>query len=106
MRSRLLRATLFGVAAMVLFGALIPAEAGVDRRQRRQQARIRQGVRSGELTRGEARRLERGEARIARREARARRDGNFTRRERGRIQRQLNRESRAIYRQKHDRQDR
>jgi hypothetical protein len=40
-------------------------------------------------------------------EARARQSGGeFTPRERGRIQRQLNRSSRSIYRQKHDRQDR
>jgi hypothetical protein len=90
----------------MVVGAFMQAEAGVNQRQRRQQARIRQGVRSGELTKQEFRRLERGETRIARREARARRDGDFSARERARINRQLNRESRRIYRQKHDGQER
>jgi len=106
MTSRSIRGAVTALAVFLLLGAVAPVEAAINQRQRRQQARIRQGVRSGELTRAEARRLERGEARIGRREMRARRDGTFTPRERGRIQRQLNRESRAIYRQKHDRQDR
>ena len=80
---------------------------GVNERQRNQQLRIRQGIRSGELTRVEAARLERREAQIGLNEALARRSGGeFTPRERARIQRQLDRASRDIYRQKHDRQDR
>lgn len=79
----------------------------VNARQREQQQRIREGVRSGELTRQEARRLESQEWRIRRNEAQARRSGGqFTPRERYRIERQLNHSSRDIYRQKHDRQDR
>jgi hypothetical protein len=80
---------------------------GVNARQREQQQRIREGLRSGELTRREARRLGAEEMRIRRNEAFARRSGGqFTPRERYRIERQLNRSSRDIYRQKHDRQDR
>jgi hypothetical protein len=80
---------------------------GVNARQHEQQQRIREGIRSGELTRREARRLEAEEWRIRRNEALARRSGGqFTPRERYRIERQLNRSSRDIYRQKHDRQDR
>ena len=80
---------------------------GINDRQREQQQRIRQGVRSGELTRREAVRLEAEQARIRTREAFARRSGGeFTARERARIQRSLNHSSRDIYRQKHDRQDR
>ncbi len=79
---------------------------GVNARERHQQRRIRQGIRSGELTRREAGRLESREARIRTREAYARRSGGtFTPRERARIQRQLNRENRGIYHQKHDRQE-
>ena len=80
---------------------------GVNTRQREQQQRIREGLRSGELTRREARRLEAEEWRIRRNEAFARRSGGqFTPRERLRIERQLNHTSRDIYRQKHDRQSR
>ena len=79
----------------------------VNARQREQQQRIREGLRSGELTRREAGRLEAEESRIRRNEAQARRSGGqFTPRERARIERQLNHSSRDIYRQKHDRQDR
>jgi hypothetical protein len=80
---------------------------GVNNRQHKQQHRIREGVRSGELTRREAARLQAREARIRVNEAYARRSGGtFTLQERLRIQRQLNRASRDIYRQKHDNQDR
>jgi hypothetical protein len=93
-----------------LLAVIIPAAGlaqGVNERQRNQRERIQQGVRSGELTRVEAARLRRQEAQIRLNEARARRSGGqFTPRERARIQRQLNRESRRIYRQKHDAQDR
>ncbi len=79
----------------------------VNARERRQERRIHQGVRSGELTRREAGRLQAREARIRVDEAYARRSGGkFTARERARIQREENRASRRIYRQKHDRQDR
>jgi hypothetical protein len=80
---------------------------GVNRRQFNQQARIRQGVRSGELTRRETARLQAQQARIRVYEGFARRSGGeFTTQERVRIQRQLNRSSRHIFRQKHDNQDR
>ena len=79
---------------------------GINSRQYREQQRINQGIRSGELTRREARRLEAGLARIRIDERYARADGNVTPRERARLERELNRESRGIYRQKHDGQDR
>jgi len=83
------------------------AQSAVNQRQREQQQRIRQGVRSGELTRVEAARLQAEQARIRAAEARARRSGGvFTARERAYIQRELNQSSRHIYRQKNDRQDR
>ncbi|MEK6325428.1 MAG: hypothetical protein AABN33_27625 [Acidobacteriota bacterium] len=51
----------FFVAALFLFGASAVSMAGprgIDRRQYHQQQRINQGIRSGELTRREARALE------------------------------------------------
>jgi len=74
----------------------------VDRREGRQQFRIGQGVGSGQLTRGETRRLERGERRIHRMEVRNRRDGQVTADERVRLNHALNYESRRIYRLKHN----
>ena len=78
----------------------------VDRRERRQQTRIRRGVRSGQLNKREARRLEHQEARTERQEAAAKADGKVTRRERRHLNRRENRTSRRIYRQKHDAQTR
>ena len=87
--------------------ALSVSPALAQGRQANQQKRIGQGVRSGELTRPEARRLERNAIRVHRSIKRDRRDGGaFTPRERAKAQKKLNRQSKAIYRQKHDRQDR
>lgn len=71
-----------------------------------QQRRIEQGVQSGQLNTREAGRLERGEARINQREARAGRDGHVGAHEQRGIQRAENRESRQIHHEKHDRQTR
>ena len=79
----------------------------INQRQGRQQTRLKQGVRNGELTRRETIRLEQQQAAIATREAFARRSGGeFTAEERARIQRQQNQASQNIYQQKHDGQDR
>jgi hypothetical protein len=76
---------------------------GIEARQRNQMVRIEQGERSGALTFRESQRLERQEARIERQEDRFQASGGqFTPRERAQIQRELNRESRSIYREKHD----
>jgi hypothetical protein len=69
-----------------------------------QQQRIHQGMESGALTNHEAARLERGESHINRVEARAAHDGHIGPVEQQRIQNKETRESRRIYRQKHDRQ--
>ena len=79
---------------------------GINSREHREQQRINQGIRSGELTRREASRLEARMARIRTDERFAKLDGHLTPTERARLQRELNRESRSIYRQKHDAQDR
>jgi hypothetical protein len=71
-----------------------------------QQKRIEQGVQSGQLTNHEAGKLERGESKINRQEARAGANGHVGAAEQRRIQGTENRESRRIYRQKHDAQQR
>lgn len=77
----------------------------VDQRQENQEDRIEQGQASGELTNREARRLEAGQEHVERMEDRAKADGDVTARERARLERAENRNSRRIYKQKHDRQD-
>ena len=78
----------------------------INRRERHEQQRIRQGIRNGELTRREAGRLEAQQARIRIAERFAKADGHVTGRERARIDYMLDRASRNIHRQKHDSQDR
>src|SRR5258706_4217152 len=61
-----------------------------------QQQRIEQGLKSGELTTKEAAKLEQGEAKIEREQARALQDGKLTPAEKAKIQADQNRESAAI----------
>ena len=92
-------------AVMTSFAAMAfahPATPRIDRREARQHARIHQGLRSGELTRGEAARLRMGQRQIHRVERRAKADGFVNGRERGRLTRLQNRENRAIWRLKHN----
>ena len=71
-----------------------------------QERRIEQGIQSGQLTNREAGRLERGQGRVDRAEARAGADGHVGAGEQRRIQKQENRQSKRIYREKHDAQTR
>ena len=104
------RITSLTIAAVFVLGVSAVAMAGprgINNREHREQQRINQGIRSGELTRREAVRLEEGMARIRTDERYARiTGGGISPRERARLEREMNRESRAIYRQKHDGQDR
>ena len=54
----------------------------------------------------ETRRLAAGQVHLSRVEARAKADGVVTARERAHLQHEANQQSRRIYRQKHDAQDR
>lgn len=96
-----------GTMVLGLMTALPASAAKADRRQVNQQARIVQGVKSGELNGREAVRLEHQHREIQRdlREARAD-DGHLDARERVQIQREQNQLNRRIYRQKHDAQSR
>ena len=79
----------------------------INRREAYQRDRIREGVRSGELTRREAGRLVNEQRRIESYERRSRLDdGRLDRHERQRLDQMLDRSNRDIYREKHDRQDR
>ena len=96
-------------AAVLVLGLGVAAFANtpyIDRREHREQQRIRQGVRSGELTRRETARLEAEQGRIRGYEWYAKSDGHVSRAERRHLDRMLDRSSRDIYRQKHDGQDR
>ncbi len=67
-----------------------------------QESRIAQGVKSGALTDQETGRLERGQARVDRKEAVAARDGHIGAKEQARIAHAENRQSEKIYDKKHN----
>ncbi len=73
-----------------------------DNRQARQHARIHEGVKSGELTTGEAMKLRKQQRHIRRMENRAEADGTVTNREKYRIEKAQDRASKNIYRKKHN----
>lgn len=79
-----------------------PYAQGINARQERQAKRIRQGVRSGELIRPEAKRLRQQQRRIASLEHEFRSDGRFSKKERRIIQAKLDKASERIYRLKHN----
>ena len=93
--------------AAALAAALLPVAAqaqGINERFQDQHQRIRQGVGSGQLTRGEQRRLNRRDASIHSQERVDRRfdNGHLTGGERRQLNRELNHSSRSIYRDKHN----
>jgi uncharacterized membrane protein YebE (DUF533 family) len=92
--------------ACVIAGPVLAGTPALNARQDNQHARIAQGVRTGELTRPEAARVVHGQVRLQRMENRAKSDGVVTAGERARLQHNANVQSRRIFRQKHDRQDR
>jgi hypothetical protein len=76
----------------------------IRQRQENQHDRIANGVKSGQLTAGEAAHLERNQARInhqVRADRRAN-GGKLTAQERAQVTREQNRQSRQIYRAKHN----
>jgi len=108
LKSSLLSAVLV-LLAMPVVAQNTPAanpapKSEVGRRQENQQDRIGQGVKSGQLTAGETARLEKNQARINKevRNDRAANGGKLTPQERRQINRQQNRQSRQIYRAKHN----
>lgn len=96
-------------AALISISGVLASSAAagtpvLDQRQQNQAQRIGQGVRSGELTRPEARRLVRGQRELRQDERMAKSDGVVTARERARLEREADQQSRRIHRQKHDAQ--
>jgi len=77
----------------------------VDQREQNQEKRIDQGVKSGELTNGEAAKVEAQQAKIKTDEAKAKSDGKVTKKERAKLKREQNRASRNIYRKKHNKRN-
>jgi len=91
------------LVATLILGTVTIAMAGpFTWRETRQQARIYQGVDSGQITNREYQVLEREQGRIEARRQRACSDGTLTPGEACRLTRALNRASRNIWRAKHN----
>jgi hypothetical protein len=94
-------------AALFLFAAVTDNAhaARAERRERHQGARIQQGVNSGELTDAEAARLRAGQSKVDRAGDRMAADGTVTGREKRRLEHLQDRQSRKIWRKKHNARD-
>jgi len=74
----------------------------INKREKVQMRRIVQGVKTGELTREEAKNLVQNEREIQQMKKDAKSDGVVTIEERKELHKKLNQQSREIYKQKHD----
>jgi len=92
-------AVLMAVTSAVLAA---PRDPGVNRRQHDQQARIHQGVRSGQLTHQEAKSLHAEQRSIRHEERQDKADGKMTAAERKDLHKDLNQASKDIYADKHN----
>ena len=79
-----------------------PKTPKIAKKQIQQQARINQGVKSGELTKGETVRLEKEQGKIQAEKLQAKSDGKVTPQERKKIRHDQRKASRNIYRAKHN----
>ncbi len=96
-------------AAVVSLGLFAPVGLAqrVKARQKAQDERIEEGKKSGALTKKEAARLEAKDAALDAKIRRDRKDGKgLTPKERARIEKLQDKQSKAIYKQKHDKQER
>lgn len=101
-----MKTLLMSAALLLMLGAAQAQTPAINHTQRNERARIRQGVRSGELTRPEAARVAAQQANITQEKRAAKADGVVTPAERQDIRQDQRRASRTIYRQKHDAQTR
>ena len=91
-----------GLALTLAGEAAAQSTPRADARQANQLHRIYNGVENGSLTPKESGSLLRGQAHVERKKRRFKSDGVVTRSERYRLNRSQNRQSRRIYRRKHN----
>jgi CRISPR/Cas system-associated endoribonuclease Cas2 len=100
MKSTILAALI--AAAALPVAAQTPSTPRVDQRQANQEARIQQGVKSGELTPKETATLEKGQDKVQKMENKAVADGKVTPKERARLERAQNKQSKKIAKKKNN----
>ena len=94
---------LFGIFAANAFGQITPR---ADKRQHNQKVRVKRGVKSGEITKREAKSIHHSTKSANQYEAKAKSDGKVTWKERARLEHKENKSSRKIFRTKHNKRDR
>jgi len=102
----LIKKTAFAAFTFALSGQLLAGTPVLDERQENQKARIKQGVKSGELTKRETAKLAQGQKQLRKMERKAKADGVVTKKERAKLHRKANKESGKIAKNKHDKQSR
>jgi len=102
MKMRTAILTILTASALLVMGTEVWAGSKGGNRQRRQEQRILNGVRSGEITNREYHQLNRQQWKIQETRRRALRDGRITRHERKRLRHMLNRADDRIYRARHN----
>jgi hypothetical protein len=107
MKKTMLISGLLGI--MLIFGnvlaqgqTLSTKTPRITKKQVSQQARIKQGVKSGELTKKETAKLQMQQAKIKNDKQAAKSDGKVTSAERNEIRKEQRKASRHIYRAKHN----
>ena len=78
------------------------ATPGIDKTQKDQQERIKNGIKDGDLTKSETRKLERQQRNIQEDKLIAKSDGVVTKKERKHIRKEQVAASKSIYRKKHN----
>lgn len=101
-----MKSKLLAVLAIIMAITITDASAQIKQRAVNQHRRIRQGVRSGELTKAEAANLRNGQKDIHQDIKEAKADGVVTPGEKKEIRQDQRQESRKIFRKKHNRRER
>jgi predicted transglutaminase-like cysteine proteinase len=99
----ILAGTLISGAALVAQETATPKrEAQVEHRARHQQKRIAKGVKNGQLTPKETAHLEKREDKLNHDIVKAESDGKITKKEQAKLNKEENRDSKKIFRKKHN----
>ena len=96
------RLAIVAAASVFAFSATMATAGIIHKRQKHQRARIHQGMRSGELTSGEAAKLHAEQQAIQADREKALADGKLTKRERRSIRHEQNQASRDVRHEKHN----
>ena len=94
------------IAAIIMAFGINSANAQTHKTAQHQHQRIKQGVKSGELTKAEAKNLRNDQKDIRQETKEAKADGKFTKAEKKDIRQDQKRESKEIFRKKHNNRDR